>query len=380
MAIETMTKDERMWAALRYEDKPDRVPVAMPMGNGYAAKSLGYTQADVTMDGFKGVDAHVKAYDDFGGCDAIMVIGETLEADVLIAQLPLRFKLPGKELPDDYQRQAHEAEILKPEDYDRIIEQGWTDFYYNDYIYRISDWAPEEIDDRIQYAVDVYDYASKKYGERDMQDLFCSGDGSPFYQLSLTRSLIPFSEDLFFSSDKLAKVMDVMLEDSIKRVISDCKDVKKPIIMYGEERASGSYYPLDIFEKFWMPYATKFVDAMISEGIFIAFHLDNNFIKNLEYFKQFPKNSFCLQLDSTTDIFAAKEILKGHCSLMGDVPPSLLSLGSKEEVEAYCKKLIDEVGYDGGFILSPGCEVPANCKPENLKAMVDFTKTYEFSK
>jgi uroporphyrinogen-III decarboxylase len=63
---------------------------------------------------------------------------------------------------------------------------------------------------------------------------------------------------------------------------------------------------------------------------------------------------------------------------MGDVPASLLSLGNKEEVIAYCEKLIDVVGKDGGFIMSSGCEVPPDAKYENVKAMVDSVKNHPY--
>ncbi|MDQ1353971.1 MAG: hypothetical protein QG657_4280, partial [Acidobacteriota bacterium] len=62
------------------------------------------------------------------------------------------------------------------------------------------------------------------------------------------------------------------------------------------------------------------------------------------------------------------------------VPASLLTLGTPEEVETYCKKLIDEVGRGGGFILSSGCTVPYNAKFENIKAMINTGKTYQLSK
>jgi len=58
----------------------------------------------------------------------------------------------------------------------------------------------------------------------------------------------------------------------------------------------------------------------------------------------------------------------------------LLSLGNTEEVEAYCRELIDRVGGDGGFILGTGCCVPPNCKPENFRAMIQTGKSYELSK
>ena len=55
-------------------------------------------------------------------------------------------------------------------------------------------------------------------------------------------------------------------------------------------------------------------------------------------------------------------------------------MGSPGDVEDYCKKLIDEVGKDGVFILGSGCAVPPDCKSENFRAMLETTKNYEFSK
>lgn len=85
-------------------------------------------------------------------------------------------------------------------------------------------------------------------------------------------------------------------------------------------------------------------------------------------------------LDSTTDMIAAKELLQGHAMFWGDIPPSLQTLGTPEEVADYCKRLIDEVGYEGGFILGTGCDTPPDCKPENLRAIVDTANTYVPSK
>jgi uroporphyrinogen-III decarboxylase len=57
-----------------------------------------------------------------------------------------------------------------------------------------------------------------------------------------------------------------------------------------------------------------------------------------------------------------------------------MSVGKPEDVEAYCKKLIDEVGNDGGLLLSTGCGLPAATKKENFEAMLRTGKTYELSK
>jgi uroporphyrinogen-III decarboxylase len=52
------------------------------------------------------------------------------------------------------------------------------------------------------------------------------------------------------------------------------------------------------------------------------------------------------------------------------VPPALLTLGTVDEVKAYCKRLLAEVGPDG-FIMAMGCAIPPDAKFENVQAMVD---------
>jgi uroporphyrinogen-III decarboxylase len=61
---------------------------------------------------------------------------------------------------------------------------------------------------------------------------------------------------------------------------------------------------------------------------------------------------------------------------MGDVPAVLFRLGTPKDVEKYCMKLIQQVGEGGGFILSSGCSVPVDAKPENVKAMIDTAKKH----
>jgi hypothetical protein len=57
-----------------------------------------------------------------------------------------------------------------------------------------------------------------------------------------------------------------------------------------------------------------------------------------------------------------------------DLPPD--SIIQYHEEEKYCKKLIDNIGKDSGFILSCGCDLPVDAKFENVKAMVDTAKNY----
>ena len=44
-------------------------------------------------------------------------------------------------------------------------------------------------------------------------------------------------------------------------------------------------------------------------------------------------------------------------------------------MKEYCKKLIDVLGKDGGYIMDSSACID-EARPENLKAMIDFTKEY----
>ena len=119
-------------------------------------------------------------------------------------------------------------------------------------------------------------------------------------------------------------------------------------------------------------------DGFVARDITPLLHCDGDWEKNLDYLHELPKARVLLQFDGRTDMFRAKEIIGDHCCIFGDVPATMLAFGGKEEVSEYCKKLIDVVGRDGGFILAAGCEIAPNARPENVKAMIDAVKEFGY--
>ncbi len=132
----------------------------------------------------------------------------------------------------------------------------------------------------------------------------------------------------------------------------------------------------DYFETFVWPYLKKAVGAFVAHDITPNLHCDGDWTRHLGYLTQLPAGKAVLDLDGSTDIVKAKELLRGHMCIMGDVPASLLSLGSTEDVAGHCRHLIDVIGADDGFILSSGCSVPLDAKPENVHVLMETAKTY----
>lgn len=69
------------------------------------------------------------------------------------------------------------------------------------------------------------------------------------------------------------------------------------------------------------------------------------------------------------------EVMGSDLPFMGNVPTSLTTTGTPEQMTAYCKDLIETCGPTGNFILNNGCQVD-EAKDENIKAMLDSVKQF----
>jgi hypothetical protein len=289
---------------------------------------------------------------------------------------PVRVLIPGRQLPEDSLNQIDERELFARDDYDKLASLGWNAFWEEHYEIMSGGRPIEKVKVTQDRLLEEYIREVEIYKGMDIHPLFGAYVDSSIMAFSMARTLTQFTMDIYEVPEKVKAAMDATCDDLIGNALEVIQKTGIPLIFIVLERGSGFYYRLDVFEQFEWPYLQRYVDAFISEGLTVWFHFDTDWTLNLPYLKQLPKGKCVADFDSTTDIFKAKEILGGHMCISGDVPASLLTLGTPEEVREYCKRLIDEVGKDGGFLLTTGCECPVDAKFENVKMMVDTAKTY----
>ncbi len=376
MVKETMTASERMEAAVRLEPL-DRIPCAPLMDVYFPARYKGWTTARGLRNLRAGFDAIVDIFDEIGGWDGMLLPGYSLPLTPhLYSGVAIGKTInPGRELGENDVAQFVETVALSREDYKGIIKLGWNAFRENAKD-RFNPHPPERIIGWAQNQMEQYKYELALWKSKGIRSLCGAITLSPLMILSTSRSLLEITKDIYHIPDQLEAVMDAMVDDLIADSLEAVKISGEPGVMLVMERGGCFYYSLEIYERFEFPYMKKMVDAFAAEDIITVMHLDQDYTMNLPYFKDLPPKMVVAELDSMTDIFKAKEVLRGHMCIAGDVPAALTSLGAVEEVEAYCRKLIDIVGQDGGFILSTGCTCPVDCKIENLQAMVDTAKNY----
>ena len=72
------------------------------------------------------------------------------------------------------------------------------------------------------------------------------------------------------------------------------------------------------------------------------------------------------------DVFEAKRTFGDRLSFYGGISTQrLLPYGTVPEVRDAVRRLIDEVGKDGGYIAAPAHAIPGDAKPENIAAMIE---------
>lgn len=381
-----MTPRQRFEAAINLQE-PDRVPVC-PLGMLFSAPYVGMTMETYYSDLKAAASAQRQVFDDLGGWDVMGLSGSTMtDPFPLITIFPNKVKRPGKELPPDAIMQFDESEpAMVVEDYDIIIKKGWNRFFFNHLLPRIqpgyggNTFGTIKAFLRLMRFLRVYKKDVRYWEKRGIPVLVGVPCVVPYEMFSTARTLKQFILDLYRYPEKVIAAMDAAIPDAINTVLRGARSLGVPRVFLAGERGSGDMTSPGHFEQFYLPWLKQLVDVLVGEGITPLLHFDGNWTRHLTYLKELPQGKCILDLDSTTDIFKAKEMLGDHMCIMGDVPATLLSLGTPEEVEAYCRRLIDEVGRGGGFILSSGCTVPYNAKIENLKAMIATGKTYQFSR
>jgi len=376
MIRETMTPAERMEAAVKLEPL-DRIPCAPLMDVYFPSRHKGWTTSAGLHNMHKGFHAIVDIFDELGGWDGMLLPGYSIPATphAYTGVVVGKTINPGYELGEDEVAQFVEREVLTRDDYDDIINLGWNGFRlkaknrFNPHPEdRIVGWTKNQME-QYRYELDLW----RKRGVRSLCGALTM---SPLMILSTSRTLLEVTKDIYQIPDKLEAAMDAMVDDLIADSIEAANLSGEPGVMLIMERGGSFYYSLKIYERFEYPHMKKMVEAFARAGLITVMHLDQSYTENLPYFLDLPAKMVVAELDSMTDIFKAKEILRGHMCIAGDVPAALTALGTPEEVEEYCKKLIDVVGEGGGFILSSGCTVPVDCKMENLRAMVETAKNY----
>jgi len=343
-------------------EKPDRTPIVLEYA-GFAAYVTNTPMAEFLSSPAKTLETMIQAYHLVGDADAINY--GSFWAYGLCYDFMSKVRVPGVDLPENDMWQVFETELMALEDYDRILDLGWPEFFENFMKERVLNDVPPELLSPNWKTLDV----RGEWSANGVPVLSGGDVTTPIELLCGSRSLVEFASDMFKIPDKVEAVMDAMVPHLATGTIRQAKERGYPAVWIGGWRSAPSMLSPTMWNRFVWPYFSRLVNEVVDSGLIALLHLDSNWTRELEHFRELPKGKCIMSLDGETDIFKAKEVLGDHMCLMGDVSASMLYLDTPEQVYDYSTKLIQELGPEG-FILQSGCDIPANAKLENVRAMV----------
>jgi uroporphyrinogen-III decarboxylase len=361
----------------RYQERTDRITRAINlepvdcipiiyMATAFSPRFMGMTQAEFVTNPDAPVEVTIAAMDRLGDLDGINMMPGAFQTVKLSLLWLSKIAMPGRELPEDELWQVQEAELMTVDDYDFILDKGWNAFLEG-YRPRILDM--QLYDFHIEWIKKDFSKVPKRFREAGYDIMACGSTTIPFESLCGARSMPKFFLDLYRIPDKVKAVMDVMLPNLIKMGIRAAELTGLPRVWVGGWRSASALLAPKIWDTLVFPYFFDMIKAFSEQGILSVLHWDQDWTRDLSRLLEFPAKKCVLNLDGMTDIRKVKEILGDHMAILGDVPATLFATGSPDDIYAYVKSLVQDVGPTG-LLLCPGCDGPINTKPENMEAFV----------
>jgi uroporphyrinogen-III decarboxylase len=387
----------------------DRVPVVCDLGF-FVAKYAGIPCSAAYYDCDAWLAAYRKTLQDFRPDMAFIrafTPGKALEyLD------PKHMRWPGHGVDPKHGMQAIEIESLQDDEYDLFVNNP-ADFMIRHHLPRIygsleflsmlpelsntswiEPWSAQTLailatEPKVEAAIENLQKAGRELRkwqskaeefnqlllEFGVPQLYQGAAMPPFDVISHSvRGMKGTMLDMFRQPDKILETCEFLLEKTLKKPLPMPNEYGNVRMFMTNTRGSDDFMSMKQFNTFYWPTFKKLVLTLIERGATPCIFFEGNFTSRLERLLEFPKGKILVRLD-TTDIFRAKEILRDHLCIEGNVPSSLLQMGSVQDIKDYCKKLIDVVGKGGGYILGPRSSTD-EVKPENLKAMIEYTKEY----
>ena len=369
-----MTSKERMLRALNRE-KPDRLPVTIHQWQGYHLdKYMGGVDA---LEAFKmcGMDAAVQYFEAMG-----------------------QFWIPDAEKYLVQTPQWRESiEVVKDDPDDKLLNHTITTpdgvLTYRTGGNRMTTWITEylikrheDIDliekympvPKLDKKAVVHEY--DRIGDAGILRGFVWGDQAGCWQhaccLMSEQELIL---EAFDNPDWLHRLLDTLLKKKLQFIEESLKGAKFDLIETGGGAGSDTVVSPDMHREFCLPYDRAVHRALHATGHISSYHTCGGMKNILDLIVQNETDaSETLSPPGTggniTDSTPVREAYAGHVAMIGGMDQyNILTAGSTEQIRREVRRLFEEFGPDGGYILSASdhfFETPV----ENLRGYADAAK------
>lgn len=397
---------------IRLEDTGS-IPVIPAATQKFALDYEGVTFREAMTEFDRAFAAYVRQYEDTD-FDAWVGPEFIFPAGMFEALAWNRVRLPGVHLPGDKSFQFVEAEYMKADEYDEYLDDP-SDWVLRTYLPRLSPKLEplaqlpplrnmlvfhQGLPDLVLAAAEnpgvVEAFAALKasgeavrewsgYLERIEQEL---GGRLGIPRLLGAIAAAPFDiistyyrgwrgaiVDMYTQPEKMKALMERLLPWQLRYGIEGAKALGHPIVTVYLYKGADGLMSEAQYEEFYWPTLKKLLLGLVDEGLLVWVFTQGKYDGRLHHFRELPPGTCLIHLESGTDAFRAKETLAGAQCIEGNVSSALLAAASVDEVEAYCRRLVDVCGPGGGFMMDSSAFLD-EARRENVKKMIEVARRW----
>lgn len=394
--------------AIELKKTPDRVPI-FPFVQFFPVYHADMTPRQAMYD----YDAHCRAWKayvlDFkpDAHTGSFVAGPGKAYDILDYKL---YAWPGHGIADHLPFQCLEAEYVKPQEYDALI-QNPNYFFKSTYLPRVfgaldawkklpslvgfREWQPTAFDlasygtPEVQAAYSAFleaarealkwsmciDRCDKEIAGQGFPNMFGSVTTAPFDAIGDTlRGSEGIILDMYRQPEKLLEALGTLTPSLVRLGVRRATENGNPIVFIPLHKGDDQFMSHDQFKTFYWPSFKRLLLGLIDEGCVPFVFAEGSYNTRLEFFGEVPKGKIIYVFDQT-DLAKAKQVLGDVACIGGNMPSSLLCFGTTQEVCDHTKALIDTAAEGGGYLFSTGT-ILDKARPDNVHAMIECAKTH----
>ena len=367
---------------------PDRVPLR-PFAAEITARHAGFTCQEVTHDYTKAFEAVIRCCKDYDWDAAVpnMVYVWTGLTEAIGLKY---YGVPGIHVGPDvcfqYREPAEDDAFMKREEYDELIEDP-VRFLFEKWLPRVSaSTTTSPYRKRVAMvkggmAMLNYFTAFGPQIERMKQECgtvsaICGMLKAPLDILGdKFRGYVALAIDLMEIPEKVHAACKALMPHLAYIALTSADPGRQIPIPIWMHRGCTPFISKTHFNTIYWPTLKPIVEALWAQGNQTLFYAEGKWDAHLEAFAEMPAGSIVYHLDRGNPVKTHQILGKKFC-LSGGVPNTLLAFAKPEEVKAHCRKLIETIGAEGGYILDASAIMQNDTTLENLKAMTDSASEY----
>jgi len=306
------------------------------------------------------------------------------------------YGIPGidikKEVAFQYLEPSEEESFMKEDEYDELIDDP-TAFLYNKWLPRVSTKIASGTKEKnslytnnlalVKSSMAMLGYFNAFGAQcqrmKDETQTPCAIAGIFKAPLDILadklRGYLGLTMDIIEQPEKVLKACEALMPHLCNTGLSSADPSKTLPIAFWMHRGCKPFVSDGIFESMYWATTKPIIEEFYRNGHQTLFYAEGDWKFHLDSFRELPDASIIYHVDKG-DIFDVHKKLGDKFCISGGIPNVTLAFKKENDVREICKKVIKEVGQDGGYIMDASAIMQNEINPNNIRAMYETCKEF----